>query len=98
VGRGQLSVLLLCYFLRQMGWPTLSDDGHCRRSAAVRDMLAPTDYEITEAENGEEALVAIAKPKKGKAADLIHTLIRRLCCFWPRARRPTCGWQHETTD
>ena len=27
----------------------------------IRDMLAPTDYEITEAENGEEALTAIAK-------------------------------------
>jgi two-component system cell cycle response regulator DivK len=27
----------------------------------IRDMLAGTDYEITEAENGEEALVAIAK-------------------------------------
>jgi len=27
----------------------------------VRDMLAPTDYEITEAENGPEALAAIAK-------------------------------------
>ena len=27
----------------------------------IRDMLAPTDYEITEAENGEEALAAIAK-------------------------------------
>ncbi len=26
----------------------------------IRDMLAPTDYEITEAENGQEALVAIA--------------------------------------
>jgi chemotaxis response regulator CheB len=26
-------------------------------------MLAPTDYEITEAENGEEALVAIAKQR-----------------------------------
>ncbi len=24
----------------------------------IRDMLAPTDYEITEAENGEEALAA----------------------------------------
>jgi two-component system cell cycle response regulator DivK len=24
----------------------------------LRDMLAPTDYEITEAENGEEALAA----------------------------------------
>ena len=27
----------------------------------IRDMLAGTDYEITEAENGEEALAAIAK-------------------------------------
>jgi CheY-like chemotaxis protein len=27
----------------------------------IRDMLAPTDYEITEAENGEDALAAIAK-------------------------------------
>ena len=27
----------------------------------IRDMLAPTDYEITEAENGEQALAAIAK-------------------------------------
>ena len=27
----------------------------------IRDVLAPTDYEITEAENGEEALAAIAK-------------------------------------
>jgi CheY-like chemotaxis protein len=29
----------------------------------IRDMLAPTDYEITEAGNGEEALVAIAKQR-----------------------------------
>ena len=27
----------------------------------IRDMLTPTDYEITEAENGEQALAAIAK-------------------------------------
>jgi two-component system, cell cycle response regulator DivK len=27
----------------------------------IRDMLAPTDSEITEAENGDEALTAIAK-------------------------------------
>src|SRR5262249_13355615 len=33
----------------------------------IRDMLARTDYEITEAENGEEALAAIAK----KRPDLI---------------------------
>src|SRR5690242_17852448 len=29
----------------------------------IRDMLAPTDYEITEAENGQEALAAIAKQR-----------------------------------
>ena len=29
----------------------------------IRDMLAATDYEITEAENGEEALAAIAKQR-----------------------------------
>src|SRR6516225_4216284 len=29
----------------------------------IRDMLAPDDYEITEAENGEEALAAIAKQR-----------------------------------
>ena len=29
----------------------------------IRDMLAPDDYEITEAENGEQALAAIAKQR-----------------------------------
>jgi two-component system cell cycle response regulator DivK len=29
----------------------------------IRDMLAPTDYEVTEAENGVEALAAIAKQR-----------------------------------
>src|SRR6516225_7272037 len=29
----------------------------------IRDMLAPTDYQITEAENGEQALAAIAKQR-----------------------------------
>jgi two-component system cell cycle response regulator DivK len=29
----------------------------------IRDMLSGTDYEITEAENGEQALVAIAKQR-----------------------------------
>jgi two-component system cell cycle response regulator DivK len=27
----------------------------------IRDMLAPTDYQITEAEDGEQALAAVAK-------------------------------------
>jgi len=29
----------------------------------IRDMLAPTDYEITEAEDGEQALLAIVKQR-----------------------------------
>ena len=29
----------------------------------IRDMLAPTDYEITEAENGEQALAAVTKQR-----------------------------------
>ena len=29
----------------------------------IRDMLAPTDYEITEVESGEEALEAVAKQR-----------------------------------
>jgi two-component system cell cycle response regulator DivK len=29
----------------------------------IRDMLAPTDYQITEAENGEQALTAVAKQR-----------------------------------
>ena len=29
----------------------------------IRDMLAPTDYEITEAEDGEQALATIAKQR-----------------------------------
>jgi two-component system cell cycle response regulator DivK len=29
----------------------------------IRDMLAPTDYEITEAEDGEQALAAVAKQR-----------------------------------
>jgi two-component system, cell cycle response regulator DivK len=29
----------------------------------IRDMLAPTDYEITEAENGEQALATVVKQR-----------------------------------
>jgi len=29
----------------------------------IRDMLAPTDYEITEVEDGEQALQAVAKQR-----------------------------------
>ena len=38
----------------------------------IRDMLAGTDYEITEAENGEEVLTAIARQRP----DLILTDIQ----------------------
>jgi CheY-like chemotaxis protein len=33
-------------------------------------MLAPTDYEITEAENGEEALAAIPKQRPDLILDI----------------------------
>ena len=39
----------------------VEDQAHNRQ--IIRDMLAPTDYEITEAENGEQALTAIAKQR-----------------------------------
>ena len=39
----------------------VEDQADTRR--IIRDMLAPTDYEVTEAENGEEALAAIAKQR-----------------------------------
>jgi CheY-like chemotaxis protein len=42
----------------------------------IRDMLAPIDYEITEAENGEDALAAIAKQRP----DLILMDIQLPCC------------------
>ena len=38
----------------------------------IRDMLAPTDYEISEAENGEEARAAIAKAATGSHFDDIQ--------------------------
>ena len=39
----------------------VEDQADTRR--IIRDMLAPTDYEVTEAENGEEALATIAKQR-----------------------------------
>jgi DNA-binding response OmpR family regulator len=39
----------------------------------IRDMLAPTGYQVTEAENGEEALAAIAKQRP----DLILMVVQR---------------------
>src|SRR5262249_33444514 len=38
-------------------------EDHADNRQIIRDMLAPTDYDITEAENGEEALAAIAKQR-----------------------------------
>jgi CheY-like chemotaxis protein len=35
----------------------------------IRDMLAGTDYEITEAEDGEQALVAVAKQRPDLGCD-----------------------------
>jgi CheY-like chemotaxis protein len=50
----------------------------------IRDMLAPTDYEIAEAENGEQALAAIAKQRP----DLILIAIKALR-HNPHAKRGT---------
>jgi len=38
-------------------------EDHADNRQIIRDMLAPTDYEITEAETGEEALAAMAKQR-----------------------------------
>ena len=38
-------------------------EDHADNRQIIHDMLAPTDYEITAAENGEQALAAIAKQR-----------------------------------
>ena len=38
-------------------------EDHADNRQIIRDMLAATDYEITEAQTGEEALAAIAKQR-----------------------------------
>jgi two-component system, cell cycle response regulator DivK len=38
----------------------------------IRDMLAPTDYEITEADDGEQALAAVAKQRPDLIVMDIH--------------------------
>jgi two-component system cell cycle response regulator DivK len=38
-------------------------EDHADNRQIIRDMLAPTDYEITETESGEEAIAAIAKQR-----------------------------------
>ena len=53
----------------------------------IRDMLAGTDYEITEAENGKEALAAIAKERP----DLILIACR------PKLRDKTSGMSENFT-
>jgi CheY-like chemotaxis protein len=47
----------------------------------IRDMLAPTDYEITETENGEEALAAI------RLADKTIVIWRSPASILPPSRR-----------
>jgi CheY-like chemotaxis protein len=52
----------------------------------IRDMLAPTDYEITEAENGEQALAAVARQRP----DLILMDIRRFPPPWSVEELDAC--------
>jgi CheY-like chemotaxis protein len=59
----------------------------------IRDMLAPTDYEITEAENGEEALAAIAKQRPDLILMGIQLPIRRL-----RGHAPNQGRSRISID
>ena len=58
-------------------------EDHADNRQIIRDMLAPTDYEITEAENGEEALAAIAKQRPDLI--LMDTIIgkKRPPNWWP---------------
>jgi CheY-like chemotaxis protein len=44
----------------------------------IRDMLAPTDYEITEVESGEEALAAIQKAAVERGVDIWRTSAQML--------------------
>ena len=73
----------------------------------IRDMLAATDYQITEAENGEEALAAIAKQRP----DLILMDIQlpiRPSCFRSSSRpttrspakraAPAWGWPYRSAS
>jgi hypothetical protein len=41
----------------------------------IRDMLAPTDYEITESENGEEALAPLPPIVAGMIAAVARVLL-----------------------
>jgi CheY-like chemotaxis protein len=55
----------------------------------IRDMLAPTDYEITEAENGEEALATIGKQRPDLILmDIQLPIYGRLHCHAPNQGRP----------
>ena len=58
----------------------------------IRDMLAGTDYEITEAENGEGALEAISKQRP----DLILMDIQLPRHFYksPQTENLGKGWRH----
>jgi CheY-like chemotaxis protein len=58
----------------------------------IRDMLAPTDYEITEAESGEEALEAIAKQRPDLILiDIQLPIIDRVCRHAQNQGRPRVG-------
>jgi CheY-like chemotaxis protein len=48
----------------------------------IRDMLAGTDYEITEAEDGEQALAAVVSPRARGS----RTTLQVWCKIW--SKRP----------
>ena len=53
-------------------------EDHAYNRQIIRDMLGPPDYEITEAESGEEALAAIAKQRPDLILMDIGTFARHL--------------------
>jgi CheY-like chemotaxis protein len=71
----------------------------------IRDMLAPTDYEITEAENGEDALAAIAKQRPDlilmdiqlPGIGAISSTKRVPACWGRKPTKPRYGTRHGTT-
>jgi two-component system cell cycle response regulator DivK len=61
----------------------------------IRDMLAPTDYEITEVESGEEALAAIAKQQPDQLSQGVPVIVNTLT---PNGRLPTVAELSEMME
>jgi two-component system, cell cycle response regulator DivK len=56
--------------------PVVEDEEDSRK--ILRDLLSTADYEMTEAENGEEALTAVAKRRPDLILDTAYSLTVRV--------------------